>query len=709
MRREIAFSAAGWFLACLLGGAKLHAQVVGDSVLARADSIIGMDAIVVTVSRIPQRLSEIPVNVTVLSRREIERAPAHTVDDLLRQVPGFHPLFQMSSTVSALTTQTVSLRGLGGIASSRSLVLLDGVPLNDPFIGWVPWSMISLEELERVEIVRGGGAGSWGNLALGGAIHLITRELDESALSVGLSGGGQSTFDLQVKASRTGKTVDGSLRSRVFHTDGYSIVSPDKRGAIDRNPVSEHVTVGGRLKFRSSGTASAFLRGIIYSEERDAETRLSGGDADVALLHGGAELPAPGEGRWQLGGFTWYQSYETATSSTAPDRNSETPATNQFDVPAIAVGGSAMWTGPVGTTHRLSSGFDIQWLEAEHNQDSAFSEGSFQRRQKIEGGRTLVGAFLNEIWEPSQGLNVALAGRLDFWENDAATLGVRNLATGEVSEEHFPSRSETTVNGSAGIRYQMTPLVAGRGSIYRSFRAPTISELYRSFRVSGNIVTEANEELDPERLWGLEGGVDLAATSLVFSRITGFWNRLDDPIINVTIEEAGETGRSISPCGFVPAGGVCRQRRNVDSAVTRGVEVEIQLQPHPAWRYSASYIYDQTEIVGASEQPEIEGKWIRQAPRHQYGLGADFASRMGLDVSVRGRYVGERFDDDLNTLRIEDFFVVDLRVGYRLSRGRLYLTAENIFDVDAEISRSTDGLVRFATPRLLLAGIEIGF
>lgn len=701
----------GALLLAAVPGADLRSQVPTDSTSPGSiDSVIHMDTIVVSVSRSRQRLAEVPSHVTILTRREIERAPIFRVDDLLRGVPGFNLLFQTNSTVSHPTTQTVSLRGLGGLSSSRTLVLLDGVPIHDPFSGWVPWSMVPLEEVERIEVVHGGGAGAWGNLALGGVIHLITREQEAPGLSVSLRGGGQSTVDAQVKAAGRTGALEASVRGRVFRTGGYPIVVAEQRGAIDRNPTSQHVTVGGRIGFRTADEGRILLRGIVFSEDREAETALQENATDIVLLQGGADLPGFAAGRWQLGAFAWKQSFESQVSSTAPDRNSETPAVHQFDVPGTAFGGSAVWTRTLDRSHRLSAGADLQWLEAEDHEDFAFSGGVFRQRRDIDSGRVLAGAFLNDAWEPTPGLHLLFGGRLDSWRNDEATVSVQDLESNEVTaDDHFPSRSETVLNGSAGLRWEIVPELAPRGAVYRSFRAPTESELYRPFRAPGNIVTAANDRLDPERLIGVEGGVDLAMTTRALARITGFWNRIEDPIFNVTVEEAGPTGRPISPCGFVPAGGVCRQRRNVGAAVTRGLEGEVQWLPHPAWRASVSYLYDQTEVVESPDQLELVGKWIRQAPRHQLVLGADYASLMGIDVSARGRYVGERFDDDRNTLPLDDFIVVDLRIGCRFPGGKAYLGAENLFDAYAEAARTTDGLVRTASPRLLLAGIEVGF
>src|SRR5579859_5036457 len=141
---------------------------------------VPLERMVVSATRSPESADKLPVAVNVFSAGELNESPAFTLDDTLRSVPGFS-LFRRSGSLTANpTAQGVSLRGLGPSGASRSLVLLDGVPLNDPFGGWVYWSKLPRESLERVEIVRGAGAGVWGNSALGGAIQLFSAPLEKN-------------------------------------------------------------------------------------------------------------------------------------------------------------------------------------------------------------------------------------------------------------------------------------------------------------------------------------------------------------------------------------------------------------------------------------------------------------------------------------------------------------------------------------------------
>src|SRR5574337_1400574 len=167
----------------------------GSSTAGAPEGVVALEPVVVSASRVEQRLRDVPANVTVITREDIERSPARTVDDLLRQVPGFSLFPPSSSLVTHPTAQGVSLRGIGPSGVSQTLVLLDGVPLNDPFGSWVYWSKVPLESVERIEVTRGGGSGVYGNYALGGVINIITKRPEARVAQAKLDLGTRDTVD----------------------------------------------------------------------------------------------------------------------------------------------------------------------------------------------------------------------------------------------------------------------------------------------------------------------------------------------------------------------------------------------------------------------------------------------------------------------------------------------------------------------------------
>jgi len=157
-------------------GVVLTLLLVAARAAAQPSEPARLEPVVVTVTRIEQKVEDAPASVTVITREDVQASASQTVDDLLRQVPGFSLFRRSSSVVTHPTAQGVSLRGIGPSGASRVLVLVDGIPVNDPFGGWVYWSRMPMQSIEQIEVVRGGGSSVWGNGALGGVINVITRK-----------------------------------------------------------------------------------------------------------------------------------------------------------------------------------------------------------------------------------------------------------------------------------------------------------------------------------------------------------------------------------------------------------------------------------------------------------------------------------------------------------------------------------------------------
>ena len=191
-----------------------------------------VEEVTVTAGRSASRILDTPARALVLERELLEATPALTVDDALRQVPGFTLFRRSGSRVANPTAQGSSLRGVGPSGASRTLVLLDGVPMNDAFGGWVYWSRFPRAALARVEVVEGGGSELYGSAALGGVVQAFGRT-DDRALAVEASGGNEGTGALSAFASR--RVGDWGLRfaGEAFTTDGYVLVSDDDQGPVD--------------------------------------------------------------------------------------------------------------------------------------------------------------------------------------------------------------------------------------------------------------------------------------------------------------------------------------------------------------------------------------------------------------------------------------------------------------------------------------------
>ncbi|NNE07965.1 MAG: TonB-dependent receptor, partial [Gemmatimonadetes bacterium] len=250
-----------------------------------------------------------------------------------------------------------------------------------------------------------------------------------------------------------------------------------------------------------------------------------------------------------------------------------------------------------------------------------------------------------------------------------------------------------------------TEAVSLRGGAYQAFRAPTILELYRTS--GSSTVNAGNPELGPEELTGGELGFNYRMNAFFSAKVTGFWSEVDGTITLKTIGVAGDTATVIEPCGLIPEDGTCRQQNNVGKLRTRGVEFEFDVEPHPFWSFAGSYIYDDAAMI-ESPDPAIEGTRIRHVPRHHVVLNASFDNPSLFAAHVQGRYVGDRFENDVNDLPIDEMVIVDLQVSRRISQwAEGFVSVENLLDEEFEVRPTSRGLTEMGMPRMIHGGLRI--
>ena len=328
-----------------------------------------------------------------------------------------------------------------------------------------------------------------------------------------------------------------------------------------------------------------------------------------------------------------------------------------------------------------------------------FLNGAFTRGREA-GGRTLVGgAYLEAAYDQAPWI-VTGGVRVDGWSSSNAKRIERDLATGAITlEQHASDASGTTPTARLGVRYSLTPAVWLRGAAYAGFRPPTLNELHRPFRV-GNDVTEANPDLKPETLQGVEAG--LGGEGPVRWSGTFFYNWLKDPITNVTI---GIGPGTFPTAGFIPAGGTLRQRQNAGEIRAYGFEGEASgdLSAALGWRAAVSATHARVE--GGSTVPQLTGLRPAQTPELTVTAGLDWRPVEPLELTADLRYESSRFEDDLNSRKLKAGTELDLRAGWRVAdHAEVYVALDNATDENLEVGQTADGVTSFSAPRTLRAG-----
>jgi outer membrane receptor protein involved in Fe transport len=633
---------------------QLRPQGIAESVTVSADSATA-------------RLS-IESSVTSIDGSAIAGAPALRLDDQLRSVPGFSLFRRTSSAVANPTTQGVTLRGLSASGASRTLVVADDVPLNDPFGAWVYWDRVPVVALQRVDVVRGASGDIHGNDALGGVIRLTTRTT--RGAEVWLDGGSLGTVRGSGYGALSRRTWMAGVSAESMKTDGFVVVAPEARGSIDVPADSQSTSAmgwGGGTR----GSFQATLRGGYFTEDRGngtpgqvnaTITRWTGANAH-GLLAGGL---------WDARGDVSMNNYrQTFSAITGTVRGAERLTALQW-------------------VHSTGAGVGVNWLRQMSRGHVLFGAASRTAHADLdEAAFSLAGVLAPTVrTEPRQrGDGALFQGRFDLSPRATIETGARiDRWTLSKAGQAGPASHFTFFEPRVGLSFRATSDSTLRVSWLTGFRTPTMNELYRSFRV-GNTTTNANANLQPEESSGPE-----VAFTMQRERWTGrailFATRLKGAIYNRTI--------SSSPTAIV------RERANGDA---RAVGSELELE----WRVSRMFALTTAWALTDSKftSGELDAKRTPQVPRVGGSIGVR-ANAGAVSAALNVRVIGAQFDDDINTFNLQKASLVDGRVGWRFSRRlELFGAIENA--TDREVDTGKTPIRTVGAPRMARAGVTVRF
>lgn len=660
------------------------------------DPPVVLDEIVVTAPRLPPAAGDAAFSVIRLDGQVLDGSTR--LDEALGRVPAVSLFRRTSSLTANPTTQGLSLRAIAPTGAGRALVTLDGVPLNDPFGGWVIWAEVPPEGLSSADVVRAGGTGPYGAGALTGSVLLRERDTG-GAWTAALGERGSA----RLAASGTGDLGPLSWVATAGHerTDGHTPVRVPDAGAADRPLDLEASSASLRLDL-PMGDALISTRGSVFRERRGSG--VEGADAEAsgtALSLTATRQPGDDRAGWRVQLWRRTSDLENRFVATAADRSSTTPANDQFHTPATAWGLNAAWRMRRDGLE-TEVGLDARQAEGETNERYRFMDGEFTRSRRAGGETSVAGVYAEASvtrgpWLVTGGL------RLDHWSASDGRRIERDLLTDDlVLEEQPADQSGEVISARLGVRRALSPEWSMRAAAYSAFRPATLNELHRPFRV-GNDITEANAGLVPERLTGIEAGL-ARETDRLDLRVTVFATRVEDAIVNVTI---GQGPGTFPRAGFVPAGGVLRERQNAGTIEAVGLELDAGFRASDALTLRAALSATDARVDGGSQAPQLTGLRPAQAPIWSATAGLDWTPAPDWSVSVDARWESRRFDDDLNNRVLDPALIVSARLERELSPGLTgWVEGVNLFDADVETAETGTGVVSYGPPRTLWIGLS---
>jgi outer membrane receptor protein involved in Fe transport len=648
------------------------------------------EQVTVTATRTATRIGDTAASVSVLDSAELRTTAAITLDDALRQVPGFTLFRRSGSRTANPTSQGISLRGLGASGASRAIVLADGIPLNDPFGGWVYWDRVPHESVTQVEVLRGGASHLYGSSALGGVVNIITKQADSNAVSFEASYGNERTPDASLFLGGRKDNWGASLTAESFRTDGYILVAPNERGLVDTRASSRHAVIDLKLERLFGESRRVFAGASFFDESRANGTPLQTNRTHIRQFRLGGDWQFVHAGLVSARAYGGSEVFDQNFSAVSTDRNSET-LTRVQRVPAQVFGVSAQWSCPVRSTQTIVAG-----LESHRVRGASDEIGFLSGRASAlfgAGGKESTGAgYFEDVINIGSRFFINAGARIDHWRNYAASSATRPVTTGALTAlTLFPDRTETAFSPQLSVLYKLTSKLSFTGSASRAFRAPTLNELYRSFRV-GNVMTLANEQLKAERLTAGEAGARFTtADGKAVVRGTLFWDEITRPIANVTLRTTPTL--------------ITRQRQNLGRTRSRGVEIEAEARLNQFWSFSAAYLFADATVVRFSANTTLEGLQIPQVARHQITFQARYGNPSVVTVGLQGRAASSQFDDDQNLFRLGNYFTLDAFVSRRVAHGlEAFVAIENLFNQRNNIGKTP--VSTLGPPLLIRSGLR---
>lgn len=602
------------------------------------------------------------------------------LEDVLQDVAGLQQFRRSDSRSANPSAQGVTLRALGGNASSRALVLLDGVPQADPFFGYIPFTALVPDRLGAAHITRGGGSGAFGAGAVAGTIDLVSATRADLPLVDGAAFYGSRDAQ-EVTAAFSPNVGAGYVTAsgRFERGDGFFTTPAASRGPADVRARYRDWSANVRGVAPIDADTEVQARMIVFRDDRTlrfrgADSSSDGQDASILLIH---------RGDWAIDALAYLQT-RNFTNKVISSTNFRLTL-DQRDTPSTGIGGKIELRPPVGEAHVLRIGVDARHADGTLAED-AYSTvtGRITSTRNAGGVTATLGAFVEDDWTIGR-LILTGGARADRWTITNGFFDERAANGTLTTRNRFADRDGVAGTGRLGAVVDAGGGLKLRAAGYTGFRLPTLNELYRPFTVFP-ILTQANAALKLEKLKGAEVGLDVSPARGVAFGLTAFTNRLDDAIANVTLTP------------------VLRQRRNVNAIVSRGIEASGQLT-HGAFSLTASYAYDVAHVVAPASP--LDGRIPAQSPRHAGSATLAWRPGSGASLSATLRHVGRQFEDDLETNVLPPATTVDLVAGVPVNRRvALVLRGENVLD-ETVVTRNSAGSIDLGTPRTLWIGLRL--
>lgn len=637
-----------------------------------AESVV-LGKLSVTATKTERKVADVPASINIVTQKDIENSVASNANEILKNVAGVNIRNSMG-LMSTSTTNKLYMRGFGG-TDARSLVLLDGVPLNDAYGGAVAWTQIPMDSIKRIEVVKGSGSSLYGSNAMGGVINIITKKPQKQQTNINLSYGSMNTKIGSISTSGKNGKFGYYLSGQFTDSDGYiaDLESNQKDNTIKRGVEKANAN----LKFTYDIDDSSDV-GVLYNY-MDRKT------TGVLDIPGGYN---PYKNSMSTAQINYSKFFENSSDMKVTIYNKM--GENSYDSLSGSVikykdagetsdyGATLQYTLPLGN-HIITTGLEGKKSSAEKIDTYLSNSATIT----TEGKQDYYAFFGQDEWFVNEKFILNIGARLDYYKNHGGKMydEVNNVYTDHAT------KSFNAFSPKIGLVYHLTENTSIRTSIGKAFRAPTVSDLYRDW-ISYGKVYAGNANLDPETVISYEIGVD---------------QKIGNGNIHITAyrSDAEDFIYSIDPLN--PLSTNYKEKTNVGEVEIQGIEFEADYAFTDAWKLLANYTYNESKIKKFEANSALEGKYLTYVPKNKASVSIEYMNPNFINIIASGRYVGKRYSDDMNSesSAYESYTLYDLKLSRKITKNSQFeVSVDDLFDKGHIEYYNSPGRVVMATLKM---------
>jgi len=612
-----------------------------------------MEPIVVTAPKVPLPVPDMSTTVTVLTREELALTPGTTLAGVLAGTEGLHT-YDFSGSG---TNPTVEIRGFTSAGeTSYLLLLIDGIPVNELDSDGVDWNLLDVQQVERIEILRGPTSTLYGNIGMSGLVNVVTRTpVDGIHSTVTISGGSHGDQAATTSGAYANDRMQLDLSVRRGNVEGW-------RDHSAWSSTQFYSTLRFHAPKPTLRRPTVALQALYLDTEREEPGPIS---QDMSRTASSTPLDRNDARKWQLGLSLEMPLREKAhleVIGTVRGKDADVLETISYqskdhDIESRTYSAETRFHQDLTINGR--DGHLLVGVEGERgNLQSAYYEVDFAgiREHRVSDGettRSTLGAYARA--------EIALLPELSL------SGGIRyDDIRGEYQSAMLPEKDETTmsaVSPSVALNWRWEAASNAYASVSRSFKAPTLEQLYdkRPFFIGPDFppITLSNSALEPQHAWNYEIGLRTHYTARIRTDLALYYLHIRD-----------EIGFELQKFQYA----------NIDESIHWGVEW--QLSTHLTDRLQHRFGY--TLMKATFEGGEHDGNQINGVPKHLVTTRLAYSGKHGESASVDVQHVRDQYIDEGNRYPLEDHTIVNARFGYRFDRFSVDFTVHNLFDREYE-------------------------